>query len=130
MQESKAQVTKAKKFLGTIDPTELSMIISINLSVILLNKTAQYLEYLCAEGLLHSGEVSEHLERIGDSLRELRYSHPNLPGSMSSEEIEAAILDAGINEKIRPYEHVRGSLILFHGFDDDDMDMLEEDLSA
>ena len=130
IQESKAQVTKAKKFLGTIDPTELSMIISINLSVILLNKTAQYLEYLCAEGLLHSGEVSEHLERIGDSLRELRYSHPNLPGSMSSEEIEAAILDAGINEKIRPYEHVRGSLILFHGLDDDDMNMLEEDLSA
>ena len=47
--ESKAEVNKAKKLLGSYDPVEVSRIISMLLTRIILNKDARYLEGLSSD---------------------------------------------------------------------------------
>ena len=130
LQESEAEVTKAKEYLASFEACEVSVIVSFLLSTILLNKTARYLEYLCTEGLLHPGEISDQLEGIEEELRELRHCHhTDIPGALTTEEMNKAMDDAGFKERIKYCTGLRESLHLVHGLEYD-MNVLEEEFSA
>lgn len=76
-QESEVQVSEAEELLQSFDQNYVKAIVSNLFCVILLNKTARYIESLASTGLLTSREAHGLIEEVSESLVHLYKASPH-----------------------------------------------------